>query len=64
MKLTKLQRDALRLARWWTDKSPFAKPPFSNERMDELDKEQRDILHGCNVWDAEVYASAILSEVM
>ena len=61
---TKLQRDALKAARWWVDDQEQGDPPLPYLRMDEIDLKPREALQACGVWGSEAYASAILSEVM
>jgi hypothetical protein len=64
MKRTKLQREAFKMARWWMDGDNFNRFPNVTARASDLDIETRNVLHACDVWEMDAYASAILSEVM
>ncbi len=64
MKLTKLQRDAIRLARWWTCAETTDNLTGLHDKAIAIEINVRDVLHSSDVWSNEANASAILSEVM
>jgi hypothetical protein len=64
MKLTKLQREAFKMARWWMDGDDFSEMPSASEKVWELDDEAWGSVETGNSNANSLHASAILSEVM